>query len=571
MKGSVRRSQLISTYGVGSMVSVGDESVMIAGLDFWPPAKSGGDLVLEPRLQVSGKKLRLPPGGMNSDLDQFQTKDKVPVTRFPKWYSCSGCRRLGKFGHLSVENKNQCVHCGCPLIPSRFVALCEMGHIEDFPYWHWVHTRDSSDSEVRGSKHEMYLISEGKSGSLSGIKVECRSCGVSKTLDGVFGKSALLRVKGCSGAEPWLGIETEDCNQPLRASQRGASNVWFPMVRSALSIPPWSDGLQNFVGMHWATLQMSLDPDTFRTVVEELVNATDVSFPVEEVLAAVKDRQALAGEEKSDEQIRREEFQALCVGRDAGPQAHFVAEVSEPPGEISKEFELVTVVSRLREVRVLTGFTRMHPGQAERVRALSKSADWLPAIPIHGEGVFLKLRASLLSAWEQRADVLERVAVLQERWAKSFFYDGKPVTPRFLLAHVLAHALIDQWSLAGGYPAASLRERVYSEGDSTGILIYTAASDSAGSLGGVIAQAHPDRLRASVVDSIRRYEWCSSDPVCSETSSQGAEGLNMAACHSCALLPETSCEHRNSLLDRALLVGLPGNRGLGYFSRIISS
>jgi hypothetical protein len=543
---------------------------MIAGLDFWPSAKSGDDLVLEPRLQISGKTLRMPPGGGESTFGRFVPKDKVPVTRFPKWYSCSGCRRLEKFGHLSVENKNQCVHCGCPLIPSRFVALCEMGHIEDFPYWHWVHSIDSSDSEERSSKHEMYLKSEGKSGSLSGMKVECKSCGVSKSLDGVFGKSALVRVKRCAGAQPWLGADTEECDRPLRASQRGASNVWFPIVRSALSIPPWSDGLQAFIGLHWATFQMSLEPDAFREVVRNLLEISGVSFSAEEVLAAVKDRKDLAGEEKSDDQIRREEFQALSIGRDPEPQSHFVAEVEDPPEELEAEFDLVTVVSRLREVRVLTGFTRMHPGKAERVRSLSKSANWLPAIPIHGEGVFLRLRTSAISDWQDQPEVKARVTQLQKRWVESFFYDDRPVTARFLLAHVLAHALIDQWSLAGGYPAASLRERIYSDGDDTGILIYTAASDSAGSLGGVIAQAHPERLTASVIDAIRRYEWCSSDPVCSETDSQGAEGLNMAACHSCALLPETSCECRNSLLDRALLVGLPGNRKFGYFSRMLS-
>lgn len=570
MRASVRRSQLVSTYGVGALVSVGDESVMIAGLDFWPPATSGDDLVLEPRLQIQGKTLRLPPGGSEDTGTKFAVKEKVPVTRFPRWYSCSGCRRLDTYGHLSVENKNQCLHCGSALIPSRFIALCERGHIEDFPFWHWLHSGQERDPDAESARHEMYLQSAGNTGSLSGLMVVCRTCDRSRSMAGALGKGAMKGVKGCSGSQPWLGAASEDCDQVLRATQRGASNVWFPIVRSALSIPPWSDGIQNFISLHWVTLQMPLDQNAMVGVVNQLIEFAGAPFSAEEVMAAVEARKGLEGQDKSDEQLRREEFQALCVGRDSEPKSHFVAKSGTAPKEVDEEFDLVTIVSRLREVRVLTGFTRLSPGTGSNVRQLSSDANWLPAIPIHGEGVFLRLKESALSRWESRPEVGDRVEVLKERWRNSFFFDQKDATARFLLAHVLAHALIDQWSLAGGYPAASLRERIYSDGKDTGILIYTAASDSAGSLGGVIAQAEPDRLVSSIHDAISRYEWCSSDPVCSETHSQGAEGLNMAACHSCALLPETSCELRNALLDRALLVGLPEDRSFGFFSRMLS-
>ncbi len=237
------------------------------------------------------------------------------------------------------------------------------------------------------------------------------------------------------------------------------------------------------------------------------------------------------------------------------------------PDDLDAEFELVTAVKRLREVRAFTGFSRLVPStEPERTAEISLDEDWVPAIPVHGEGVFLRLRDDALNVWERQPEVAARADVLGKRWSDSYFYDETPCTPRFLLAHTLAHALIDQWALAGGYPAAALRERIFSGQEGTGILIYTAGSDSAGTLGGVISQADPDRLVGGVNEAVRRYAWCSSDPVCSETQSQGADGLNMAACHSCALLPETSCEFRNSLLDRALLVGLPTDRSFGFFS-----
>jgi len=273
---------------------------------------------------------------------------------------------------------------------------------------------------------------------------------------------------------------------------------------------------------------------------------------------------------RSDAQIRREEFRALCQGREETPEANFVATPRDAPEEVEGFIDLATTVSRLREVRALTGFTRLDPSaEADKVCALSKDADWLPAIAVVGEGIFLRFADGALQSWEGHPQVRRRASTLQDRWRTSYMYDGTLPDARFLLAHTFAHCLIDQWSLAGGYPAASLRERVYAVDEGVGVLVYTAAADSAGSLGGLIAEAGPGRLGPSLLEGLRRYRWCSSDPVCSETSAQGADGLNLAACHGCALVPETSCEMRNGLLDRALLVGVPEDRGFGFFSPLL--
>lgn len=567
MIGAVRRSQLITTYGVGAIVAVEDDSVMVAGLDHWPAVPSSS-IISEPRLYVEGKHLRLPPGG---DSEFGEPGFDIPVVRFPRWYYCSNpeCRRLDTWGRLSQDRKSHCKHCGWQLVPSRFVAICSEGHIEDFPYWHWIHAGHETS---QGDRHELALEVTGSSGSLAGIVVKCRSCELERSLDGAFDKSALVGVKSCGGHLPWLGRETVDCGKRLRTTQRGASNVWFAQVRSALSIPPWSDGVQQFVNRYWTTLKQPLDGATLEKIAATLIADSRLDFSPAEVLTAVNERRGIEAGEKSDQEIRSEEFGALSRGRPEDPRATFVAEPAAPPRELSEELDLVTVVKRLREVRVFTGFTRLTPALEEDavpVPIATDAVDWLPAIPVNGEGVFLRLNDRHLAAWENSPDVGARVDLINARWAQSFFNRGEPVTTRFLVAHVFAHAVINQWALAGGYPAASLRERVYAEEDGTGVLIYTAAADSAGSLGGVIAQADPDRLRISIAEAVRRFAWCSSDPVCSETQAQGAEGLNLAACHACALLPETSCEWRNGLLDRALLVGLPGHRDFGLFGRLV--
>lgn len=566
MIGDVRRSQLITTYGVGAIVAAADEAVMVAGLDDWQ-FEGEQDLLQEPRLYVDGKRLRLPPGKDGSPFSEEH--GHIPVVRFPKWYYCSDseCRRLGSFGQLSSDLKPLCTHCSAPLIPSRFITVCEKGHIEDFPYSAWVHEGARPGEEER---HDLYLRVTGGAGSLAGIVVEC-GCGLERPMEGAFSKEALRGIRSCRGRRPWLRSDSEGgCGEPLRTTQRGASNVWFSNVRSVLSIPPWSDGLQKFVQAEWRTLGLDFDSEMLEIAARKVLERSGAEYSVEELLAAVETRKAETQRSREEAETRGEEYRALCQGRSGGADADFVAEVTEPPIGLEQFVDLVTVVSRLREVRAFTGFSRLKPGRPDGDgAAIAEGADWLPAIAVHGEGVFLRLNEEALSAWESGETVRERVDELQGRWSRSFLYDGGTLTPRFILAHTFAHALIDEWSLAGGYPAASLRERVFADEEGVGVLIYTAAADSAGSLGGLIAQAEPARLGPRVEEAVKRYAWCSSDPVCSETRSQGAEGLNMAACHSCALVPETSCEHRNGLLDRALLVGVPGERDFGFFSSLI--
>jgi hypothetical protein len=169
--------------------------------------------------------------------------------------------------------------------------------------------------------------------------------------------------------------------------------------------------------------------------------------------------------------------------------------------------------------------------------------------------------------------VIARCATLDRnnalRAAERRLPDPPPIAPRFVLVHSLAHALIEQLSLDAGYPAASLRERLYVSDEMAGLLIYTATSDSAGSLGGLIAQTRPDRLASLVLEALGRAAWCSADPVCIESTGSGADGLNLAACHACSLLPETSCEEKNTMLDRGLLIGTPEQPEVGYLDDLV--
>jgi hypothetical protein len=249
---------------------------------------------------------------------------------------------------------------------------------------------------------------------------------------------------------------------------------------------------------------------------------------------------------------------------------------------VSDIFDLTMAVTKLREVRALTGFTRLQPpsaGEDDRVAKLSMNPiGWFPAIEVKGEGVFFRLPEEQVASWESQSEVRARAERIDKNYRAKFAAQKHPpdriVTPRLLLVHTIAHALINQWSLDCGYPASSLRERLFvSEPDDSqsfaAVLIYTATTDAAGSLGGVVARADETKLRSSLIGALQRVAWCSADPLCVETDAAGVDALNLAACHACVLLPETSCEGQNVLLDRAMLVGTPDSPGIGYFRKIL--
>jgi hypothetical protein len=202
----------------------------------------------------------------------------------------------------------------------------------------------------------------------------------------------------------------------------------------------------------------------------------------------------------------------------------------------------------------------------------------LPAIKVYGEGVFLELNMDAIIKWEKSVCTLRpELKHLVDHYNTTRVARLLPfrnITPKFMLLHTLAHALINQLSFDCGYGSAALRERLYCDLDNPsqpmqGFLIYTSSGDSEGTMGGLVRQGKPGRLEVTLLRAIKQSAWCSSDPVCIESKGQGPDNSNLAACHGCCLLPETSCEEGNRLLDRALLVGTPEETKLGFFSELL--
>ncbi|MGW7050535.1 DrmB family protein [Streptomyces sp. NPDC054887] len=595
-RGAVRRAQVITTYGVGSLIAVDHESFIVSGLDeaerSW--SRDESPRIHERRLArvLDVDSFRLPPASDDT------SKDGLRVRRFPLMHSCPECNDLQRHRDFNPPaGRSVCGTCEVDLVPSRFVVACEAGHLGEFPYRQWLHRstdRDAARAAQCGGKLKMRT--SGRTSSLRSILVSC-TCGQvpEVSMEGSFRRNALKDLGlTCQGTRPWLGgsVPTRGCGLALRTLQRGSSALWQPVLKSALSIPPWSDGRSDPLAEHWAALREYDAPEQVEIYLKGAFKGK-CPIPLDEVMALLDAER----EEDPDSEsaptfdhrylaLRNKEYERLRAGNEESKHSHDEQFVCEAPlGDQSGLDPLgVTgpmLVKKLREVRALKAFTRLVDAESTtdstEMPLSERPLRWLPAMEVRGEGVFLRLDEDRLGAWEKSAAVAARVErmrtahqrVLAQRADDPSRVASSPATPRMVLLHTLAHVLINEWSLEAGYPAAALRERLYAADDMAGVLVYTATSDSAGSLGGLVAQGEPETLGRTVRSAVRRAEWCSSDPLCMETEASGAGGINVAACHACVMLPETSCENNNILLDRALLVGAPDDPRLGYFEAVL--
>ncbi|RKO67804.1 DUF1998 domain-containing protein [Desulfofundulus salinus] len=550
--GKIRPSQLISTFGPGAIVDLPDDSVMIIGIDEWPY----GDVILEPRLQ---KIL----GVMEFYAPKNEGKFDVPCISFPTYRVCVKCHRLSNRFPVTGQNRLPRCNCGGKTHPARLIVACDRGHIEDFPWILWAH----QDGKVC-SQPELYLNGTWTTGSLKGLVVKCKTCGLEHDLGGATGASHVF--SRCNGRRPWLGRDCDesDCDSKPRGLLRGASNVYFPVVVSAVSIPPWTDPRMQRLEKKWSDIENWLEEGV---TLDQIARVYFKGMSIEEVeqIIGMRKNASISTDLKWDEWLKL----STCNNEN---DENFTASPGEVPVRYSDFIEKIVLISRLREVRVLRGFTRIEPpgedSEASFAWLSRERTDWLPAVETRGEGIFIILDKQRIERWENIDKVQERVKVLNKnynRWLRERQkndYKWVEITPRFVFLHTLAHLLIRQLSLECGYSSSSLRERIYADNEMRGILIYTATPDSDGSLGGLVMQGEPERFAGIMDGLLEDVVVCSSDPLCAEHDPAATGSFNAAACHACTLISETSCEKSNRLLDRALVMDLPMVTGYGFFS-----
>lgn len=616
--GELRPSQILFSFGVGAIVDLPQMSAMVMGLEDWN--LQGTIELSEERLlaavrQHSGsqvQKLLSPPllSDSDSQTQGFDRTDQIglPVAPFPSWLVCPECRLLANVQSGLFElkpdryrpDKTYYIHHNCtksrnpkPALPARFLVACDRGHLDDFPWRYFVHHGNSSCS---GS---LRLYEKGLSGTAADIIVYCDGCKQSRKLVDAFGELAEKNMPACRGRHPHLRTFDDKCDRQMTSILLGASNSWFPINFSALSIPSTSVPLMQLVNAYWKSLSKANSQEKLTTVLEVMQAEGRMQefleYPIADIWQIVQQKQADSQENHTEvKDLKTPEWQVFTTADPNYKTKEFQQRAVDPPKGYERWFEKTVLVERLREVRALVGFTRLQsPGdftdpedipEESQVRLSRSHPTWIPATEVKGEGIFLQFREDTLQQWEQQKTTIKRSNFCREDYKS--WCNQRSINPdtaifpglRYILLHSLSHALMRQLALECGYNSASLQERIYcqlpsSEEDTqpqAGILIYTASPDSEGTLGGLVSLGEPATLGYHIFQSLETMRLCASDPLCAEHVPEGTT-LHWAACHACQFCPETSCERGNRFLDRSLLVATMHRNDLAFFQYLTSS
>lgn len=617
---SVRVGSAVLQYGVGAMVDFPDQTLMTAAPEYW---KTGIIPICDERLENALDNVDLlgMPGGAEG----------ISYVRFPEWYFCPKCRSFKPISSWVKEYKQtakssmiekdpymvrhmQCPKCRVDLVVSRIVTACEKGHIDDFPWVEWVHARNGggkAPKKICVSPDLTIKTGATSAEGLESLEIRCKTCGAMATLKDAFTPEIFARIDRetygeygfhCKGRHPWKH-KTEGCGEYPKVMQRGSSSVYFPVIESSLVIPPYSSmlttkienskefedckkQLSKALGNPYLSEENKVQQKQYYIESYSEDIALEISVPVSAVKKVLERKWLTNSEKKSTTSLsyRAEEYEALSgeMKLSSGADADFIREATDISEYKLPFVKQISLIHKIREVRALTGFTRVNPAGSAEIGGNSSNivsvkepeTKWYPAYQVRGEGIFIELDSDMIDKWRSsNPDLKERIDLLNENYKKSYFgqLNPKEISAKFLLLHTLAHLLIKQMSFECGYSIASLRERIYcseaSEGKKmTGILVYTASGDSEGTLGGLVRQGRKDVFPHLFEKALRTALTCSNDPVCSLSKGQGRDSLNLAACYSCTLIPETSCEAYNAFLDRGVVVGTLKNKYLGFFS-----
>ena len=607
--GEIRNSQIITTYGPGSIFQSIDDSVIIAGLDAWPEA-------FELEQDVTKYKII-----HNAFLEKICKKEHfrmpqiednvragIPVNSFPEWGYCpfKGCARLQRHKKSPTDSSGlfYCEDCKSKgfenkLIPARLIIMCNYGHIDEFPWVEWCHSQHHDQTSGICENPKLQFKSSARSFSLSSYYVSCE-CGKWRPMYGALNvldtlpdiHSGTDKPFVCNGTRPWLrknakcpppspkDSKTKKFTQPVRGMLVRASNIYFGSVINALQIPEFRHKIYQAIEENMQTIQNDIkDKRSLEEIAsrESIFEKVSQEFSKEEIVEKLKNRLEPNVENELD--IRDKEYNDLINTNFEGDDVIDISDV-KVDNSLTQYIDKIKRVDRLTLIKVLRYFTRNQPpdpfaridmNDTNICKAYhSQLIRWLPSVEHKGEGIFFSLNEKKLKDWENRVEVQERCKPILQGYfdfASEKNWQARKIGPRYLLQHTLSHALIRHLSFVSGYNEASIAERIYSGENHNAILLYTSAGASDGSLGGLVRQS--ENFSSLLSGSIEKSRSCSRDPLCVEDDIETKIELhepsyhrfNGASCYACCLLPETSCEEFNRLLDRKLLF----DKKIGYF------
>lgn len=597
--GNVRPSALMFSAGVGAIVDLPHLTVVVRGLDEWKTDDQRR--LIESRLLSAvqhhlgpqvGELRTAPYISPDSDIFGEWTRTGVPVSLFPRWLRCLKCNTLAsmdsQFWTLDTSPyspdrarfyHNNCTRSrgretGSPAVAARFVLACRRGHLDEFPWLWFVHHGTPC------ARPQLTMVDHGKSLGPN-VTIQC-ACGRNRRMTDAFGPHAAANLPRCRGRSPHLS-KFQVCAEEPRAMVLGASNLWFSQTLNSLYLPAQGSELAAAVERLWDVLD---DVDELAVLKFALKRDNALAelrkYETDDIWAAIEKRRNPPPNGGGDEAVdlKTPEWNLFTNPHAAITDADFKLRPVAPPEQ--HHLESVVLVERLREVRAFVGFSRIDApdladeNSSKRVRIADQGPTWVPASEVRGEGIFLRLNDHAVERWESAAiaqGTLDPLRRAHRQWLARTGRGGNAAAgwpgERYVLLHTLSHILMRQMALDCGYSAASISERIYTGADGTsaaGVLLYTTASDSEGTLGGLVHLGQTAQLKRLLTQALAEAELCSSDPLCAEHTPEGSSApIHGAACHACLFAAETSCERGNRYLDRRVLADV-GENALNFFT-----
>lgn len=544
---------------------------------------------------------------------------------FPEWFYCNNCNRFDRIDKWKINWENnvdsyhkdnfyppKCYSCYVrnrdkkrkfyDLEQVRFVLTSPNGEIADIPWDKWSLLRnrkkeESTESIQTPSEEEIITLANiqvpddvifeyktsDKIDDLKGIWIIAKRKNGEQinftTLSGLFN----LRVKIQD-----LIPNSKDTDILFKPVIRSSNSVYYPNILSSIFIPA-NDELNDF-SINLAKEEYN-DGSNAQTISRNLKRYKSIDIDSETIQKLIDNNFSERNLEiaKTENQYRFDEYKFITEKDSEIIEDKLIFDKIDNSFFQSDLIKSIFKMDKIKIASVQTSYTRQEPIASNAIlededpekttiesivkkftSTYGKTTTYLPAIESFGEGVFFEFDNKTLDEWiENNPKIQERISVLirNKQQFESTFNEDFDLNPKYVLIHTFSHLIIKELEYLCGYPSTSIQERLYIDEnpEMNGVLIYTIAG-SEGSYGGITSICDDDRIGKLIESAMIRAIDCATDPICYHTHGQGVANLNLSACFSCTLLPETSCENFNCYLDRRILV----DKDYGYFKDLIN-
>ena len=598
----LRRSQFVTVYGPGALIEGPNGSRLIPSFnglgkhckDSFFKKYELKDIrmsrLLDEEIDSSYENhlLEIPSNSAIADGEENVIYSTVV---FPAWHICykrnPAILYYDKINepHCDAYNPVKCGECDKENNPNvRFVRACPDGHLDEV---YWKGEVHGGSSTCDGHPYYYWRVN---GSALSDIIIECPKCHSYTDMNQIY-----KNKHKCTGRTPekeelrgypiaFAKIDRKkDCEEVMSVIQKQSSSLRLAITKTLLKIPQFDESIMDSLmnnkmeGFIRGLLKVQAPEEIDKQIIldfaldcysnkdykklvkffenHEFIDYYNRFTKVDErnpdyTSSLDEEFKSLRGDKKESENFAKSDFFHYDL---KGLDYEF-------PLDVCGIEKLTTVTAQLSYQR--NPHTKKNPetGEIEEGESISvgyvdekTKKIWYPAFKGVGEGIFITSEENPLTYIDGLDDIIRT-------WERAILpsYKDRPdiSNPLFVWWHTLSHAVLKSLSLSCGYSSASLHERVYIDEVSGkgGILIYNTSPGDDSGMGGLVDTVYnKNEFNKVLKNAMNTLLVCSNDPLCSSIQLEKND-VNGSACHNCLLVSETSCEHRNSFLDRHFFI-----------------